>query len=84
VLLAAGSVHAASLRRKLRELARAERRNNIIGFASRLQSRDALVAVVIALVPITFRVPAVLVFIPPPVTLAPAALSGAACNSRRS
>jgi hypothetical protein len=30
---------------------------------------------VIALVPITFRVPAVLVFIPPSVTLAPAALS---------
>jgi hypothetical protein len=30
---------------------------------------------VIVLVPITFRAPAVLVFIPPPVTLPPAALS---------
>jgi hypothetical protein len=39
-----------------------------------LQSGDALVAVVIALVPITCRVPTVLVFIPPSVTLAPAAL----------
>jgi hypothetical protein len=63
------------LRRKLGKLAHAEWRSDTVRFATRLQSRDALVAVVIALVPITFRVPAVLVFIPPPVTLAPAALS---------
>jgi hypothetical protein len=37
---------------------------------------NGLVAVVIVLVPVTVSVPAVLVFIPPLVTLPPAALSG--------
>ena len=70
-----GSAPVVWLRRKLRKLAHGGRRSDTAIFATRLQSRDALVAVVIVLVPITFRVPAVLVFIPPPLTLAPAALS---------